>query len=236
MSNEYVLATSPLRLTTSNFIFQLNGCCYSPYITSSLTRGWVCHLQLLLVLASAVILRSESRGTHDHSLPSQIRDSTNLEGQVPVFISPRNSVARLYPQAPDSLFVASYDSQDYDGSIRARLHTGSHVGRWNWLLMYPRRGPHRKHRLQQFLQCCVHTLLSDGSGIVASVLSLCLAVAVFGRWWRTNLIFQTPIFDPNLRHWSKNKNNKRTCQCNDSQSTRNVVHVGYTWDNGQDQT
>jgi hypothetical protein len=31
-------------------------------------RGWVCHLQLLLTLASAVILSSESRGTHDHIL------------------------------------------------------------------------------------------------------------------------------------------------------------------------
>jgi hypothetical protein len=43
----------------SNFIFQLNTCGYSPYVTSSLTRGWVCRLQLLLVLSSAVILGSE---------------------------------------------------------------------------------------------------------------------------------------------------------------------------------
>jgi hypothetical protein len=50
-------------------------------------------------LATAVILRSESRGTHDHILLSQIRDSPNLEGQVPVFMSPRKRVARLYPQA-----------------------------------------------------------------------------------------------------------------------------------------
>jgi hypothetical protein len=34
--------------------------------TLSLTRGRVCRLQLLLVLASAVIRGSESRGTHDH--------------------------------------------------------------------------------------------------------------------------------------------------------------------------
>jgi hypothetical protein len=82
--------TSPLRLTTSNFIFQLNSCDYSPYETSSLTRDWVCRLQLLLVLASAAILRPEFRGTHDHTLLSQIRDSPKLEDQVPVFISPRN--------------------------------------------------------------------------------------------------------------------------------------------------
>jgi hypothetical protein len=65
----------------------------------SLTREWVCRLQLLLVLASAVILGSESRGTRDHILLSQIRDCLNLEGQVPVFISPRSRVAQLYPQA-----------------------------------------------------------------------------------------------------------------------------------------
>jgi hypothetical protein len=62
--NQFVL-TSPLRLTTSNFIFKLDPSGYSPYVTSSMTRGWVCRLQLLLVLASAVTLRSESGGTHD---------------------------------------------------------------------------------------------------------------------------------------------------------------------------
>jgi hypothetical protein len=46
-------------------------------------RGQVCRLQLLLVLASAFILRSESRRTHDHILLSQIRDSPNLEPRSP---------------------------------------------------------------------------------------------------------------------------------------------------------
>jgi hypothetical protein len=40
----------------------------------SLMRGRVCRLQLLLALASAVIFGSESRGTRDHILLSQIRD------------------------------------------------------------------------------------------------------------------------------------------------------------------
>jgi hypothetical protein len=35
-ANQFVLATSPLRLTTSNFIFQLNICAYNLYVTSSL--------------------------------------------------------------------------------------------------------------------------------------------------------------------------------------------------------
>jgi hypothetical protein len=63
----------------------------------SLTRGRVCRLQLLQVLASAVILGSESRGTGDHILLSQIRDFH---------------------------FVASYDSQGYGGGIRPSFHTG----------------------------------------------------------------------------------------------------------------
>jgi hypothetical protein len=70
----------PLRLTTSNFIFQLNTCSYSPYLTSCLTREWVYHLQLLLVLASTVILRFESHRIHDHILLSKIQDSPNLQG------------------------------------------------------------------------------------------------------------------------------------------------------------
>jgi hypothetical protein len=109
--------------------FQLNTCGHSPYVTSSLTRGWVCRLQLLLVLASAFILGFKSRGTHDHILLSQIRDSPNLEAHVPVFISPRNRVARLYPQALGSLFVTSYDSQSYGGGIRTRIPT--------WKIMFP---------------------------------------------------------------------------------------------------
>jgi hypothetical protein len=88
-------------------------------------RERVCRLQVLLVLARAVILGSESRGTRDHILLSQIRDSPNLEGQVSLFISPRNRVAQLYPQALGSLFVASYDLQAYGGGIRTRLYAGS---------------------------------------------------------------------------------------------------------------
>jgi hypothetical protein len=84
---------------------QLRVCwCGAP----SLTRGRICRLQLLLALASAVILGSESRWTHDHILLSQVRDSPNLEGQVTVFISPRNWVPFSSPsttlRAPVEVF------------------------------------------------------------------------------------------------------------------------------------
>jgi hypothetical protein len=42
-----------------------------------------------------------------------IWDSSNLEGQVPVFMPLRNRVAQLYPRALGSLFIVSYDSQGY---------------------------------------------------------------------------------------------------------------------------
>jgi hypothetical protein len=70
--NQFVLATSLLRLTTSNFIFQLNTCGCSPYVTSSLTRGWVCRLQIAADPRQRSHFRSESHGTHDHILLSQI--------------------------------------------------------------------------------------------------------------------------------------------------------------------
>jgi hypothetical protein len=90
----------------------------------SLTRVRVCRLQLRLALASAVILESESRRTHDHIAFSQIRDSFNLESQVPVFISPRNRVVQLYTQVLGSLFFAFYDSQGCGWDIRTSLHGG----------------------------------------------------------------------------------------------------------------
>jgi hypothetical protein len=45
----------------------------------SLTRGWVWRLQVLLALASAAILGSESRGTRDHILLSQTWDRDLLQ-------------------------------------------------------------------------------------------------------------------------------------------------------------
>jgi hypothetical protein len=81
-------------------------------------------LQLLLVLASAVVLRSESCGTHDQILLSQILGSPNLEDQVFLFISPSDKMAQFYPQALGSLFIASYDTQGYGGGIRTCLHAG----------------------------------------------------------------------------------------------------------------
>lgn len=49
------------------------------------------------ILVSAVFLWTDSRGTHGHISLSQIRNSPNVEGQVPIFVSTKNRVAQLCP-------------------------------------------------------------------------------------------------------------------------------------------
>jgi hypothetical protein len=53
--------------------------------------------------------------SNDHILLPQIRDSPNLEGQVPIFISSQNRVAQLYLHALGSVSVALCDSQGDGG-------------------------------------------------------------------------------------------------------------------------
>jgi hypothetical protein len=69
------------------------------------------------VFARAVILRPESRGVHDHILLSQIWDSSNLEHQVHVFISPKNRVARLYPQTLGYVTESALQGRLYSVSV-----------------------------------------------------------------------------------------------------------------------
>jgi hypothetical protein len=77
--------------------FELNPCGHSPYVKSSRQRGCVSRLRLLLALASAAILGSESRRTDENILLLQIRDSPKLECQFPVFIPPREQGGPVIP-------------------------------------------------------------------------------------------------------------------------------------------
>jgi hypothetical protein len=96
--------------------------CY--FVSPSLMRGRVCNLLLLLVspAQSRSGLSPAWLKTIFYCLNAW--DSPNLEGQVPVFIHPRNRVAQIYPRTLGSLSVASYDSQVevfYPASIREYL-------------------------------------------------------------------------------------------------------------------
>jgi hypothetical protein len=61
-------------------------------------------------------------------LLSQIRDSSNMGGQVPVFVSPTNRVAQLYSQALCSIFVASYEVEVFEPASTR----GPHVLFYTW--------------------------------------------------------------------------------------------------------
>jgi hypothetical protein len=98
---------------------QLRVCsCGAP----SLTRGRVCGLQLKLTLASVVILGSEPPGSHDYIQLSQVRDSLNLEGRVPIFMSPRNRVNQLY--SPRHWIPFSSPPRTHSRGIPTSFHTG----------------------------------------------------------------------------------------------------------------
>jgi hypothetical protein len=74
------------------------------FVAPSLTRGWVCNLLYNCFWAlpeQSLLGRSSAELTA--IFYCLIWDSPNLEGQVPVFISPRNRVAQLYPWKPPEL-------------------------------------------------------------------------------------------------------------------------------------
>jgi hypothetical protein len=138
---------------------------------------------LAACLASAVILGSETCWTHDHILLTLVRDSSNLEGQVPVFISSRNSVAQLYPQIRQFLFIVSYDSQGYGGGIRTCIHTGC-----------SRQFINRNYSL-------LHRLESDGIENAASNISS-FGVYLFVTWqWLVCLITLKRVYSAVAWQW-----------------------------------
>jgi hypothetical protein len=78
-----------------NFFRQLRVC---NFVAPSLTRGRVCNLLYNCFWAlpeQSLLRRSPAEPTA--IFYCLIWDSPNMEGQVPVFISPRNRVAQLFP-------------------------------------------------------------------------------------------------------------------------------------------
>jgi hypothetical protein len=115
--------------TCDQFLFLLESffrqmrVCY--FVAPSLTRGRVRNLLYNCLWALPELsLLGRSPAELMTIFYCLISESNNVEGQVPVFISPRNNVSQLYPRALGSLFVASYDSQGCGGGILTRLHTG----------------------------------------------------------------------------------------------------------------
>jgi hypothetical protein len=116
-ANQFVLATIPWDSRPA-LSFQLNTCFHGPYVTSPLKEGWVCSLQLLLALASGVILRSDSRGTRDHILLSLIVTSPKWRVRSPYFY-PQQQGGPVIPPGTGFPFRRLLRL----AGIRPRLHT-----------------------------------------------------------------------------------------------------------------
>jgi hypothetical protein len=85
---------APWRLTTSNFFFQLNTCDHSPYVT------WWEDGSVFYNSCWALPAQSFSGPSPTWLITTfygLIRDSPNLQGQVPVLTSPRKRVAVIPP-------------------------------------------------------------------------------------------------------------------------------------------
>jgi hypothetical protein len=89
----------------TNSFFPLDSCGLFYFVAPSLTRGRVCNLMLLLGLAQSLSSLSQVGLMIIIHCPNFV-DSPNLEAQVPLFTSPRDQVAQLYPRALGSLSVA----------------------------------------------------------------------------------------------------------------------------------
>jgi hypothetical protein len=77
------LGVKTLEIHDQRFFFNWNLAIIVLNVISSLMRGCVCRLQLLLSLVSAVIPRSEFHRTHDQMLLSGIPDSPQPGGPGP---------------------------------------------------------------------------------------------------------------------------------------------------------
>jgi hypothetical protein len=81
---------------------QGKGVCFEPQPSLDLARFYLVFISLDL-----------STITFSQSKVISLACNPTLEGQVPEFMPPpHDRVAQFYPQAPGSLFVVFYDSQD----------------------------------------------------------------------------------------------------------------------------
>jgi hypothetical protein len=104
------------------FSFTFLRGCY--FVGPSLTRGRIYNLLLLLVLANAVQLGLESRGTQDQILLSPFLRLPQPGGPGPRIYIPQEHCCPVIPPGTGFPFVASYDSQGYGGVIVTRLRMG----------------------------------------------------------------------------------------------------------------
>jgi hypothetical protein len=100
------LGVEPAPKLASSYYFLLEACCLKVVVLFQWGTLW---REDGSAVCSEVTQWSESSRTSNRTLQSHL-DSSNLEGQVPVFISSRNRAAQLYLRALCFLYVAPCDS------------------------------------------------------------------------------------------------------------------------------
>jgi hypothetical protein len=98
---------------------QLNTYDHSPYITSSLTRRWVCHLQLLLSLVSAFILGSESRGSQTVNCPLFLLVVTGMLCLATCYLTMIRSLLSVVTETSVYLCVAQQRTSDSGSAFQS---------------------------------------------------------------------------------------------------------------------
>jgi hypothetical protein len=144
------------------------------------------HLWVLRDSSPYIIVTDLRRDSWPDITVTDSRRPSNLEGQVPVFISPRNRLAQLYPEALGSIFITSYNSQGYVGGIQTCFHTdflaGYHHTTLSDLIRFctayiVSRQIHRKHCF--VCQECVFIGWLPNSGCF---LLSCIVVCITQQW------------------------------------------------------
>jgi hypothetical protein len=121
-ANHFVLATSPLRLATCNFIFQLNTCGYSPYVTSSLTREGSGDYNCCWY-SPALSFPGQSLAGLMNTLCSLRFETVPIWGPGPHIYVPQDHGGPIIPPGTGFVFRCLVDSQGYDEGIRPCPHT-----------------------------------------------------------------------------------------------------------------
>jgi hypothetical protein len=115
------LGVRPLSRTLDQFFFLLEILFY--FVAPSLTRGRVCNLPLMLVLASAV-----PRDSRPYFIVPILETPPTWRDRFPYLYPPGTGWSRYTPQALGSLSVAFYDSQGlrwrYDTHTKFDVHQG----------------------------------------------------------------------------------------------------------------
>jgi hypothetical protein len=115
---------------------------------SPVTRGRVCRLQLLLVLVSAIILGSESRGLMTIFYCLRFDTPPTWRARWPY----------LYPPGTGWLSYILRHWVPFSSAPttrRGRVEVFEPASMRCCSIYYIRHGPHRKHHVKQFFYCCV---------------------------------------------------------------------------------